>query len=339
MTTATTKAKPKAKRKVYKKKGDETPYAEVVAARIIDALEKGTAPWQNVLQPGRPGANAPTNPVTGKAYKGINSLILSMSGFSDKRWMTYKQATSLGGQVRAGQKGTTIQYWSFESSRVKRNEDGSAIKGEDGKSDKEHIRFNRPKLFTASVFNAEQIDGLEPYVEPEEPVTNWTAIERAEIIFERSGAQIDHVEGPKACYYPISDRIQMPERHQFPNAASYYSVKLHELGHWTGHKSRLNRDMTGGFGSPSYAKEELRAEIASYMVGDLMGIGHDPGDHFSYVASWIEALKNDPLEIFRASSDAEKIRRYIMDFENDLDADHDMDSEPDDAYEDMSPTP
>ncbi len=106
----------------------------------------------------------------------------------------------------------------------------------------------------------------------------------------------------------------MPFKHQFPTPDRYYATALHELGHWTGHESRLNRDLAHPFGSEGYAREELRAEIASMLLGSELGIGHDPGQHVAYVGSWIKALQQDPTEIFRAAADAEKIQDFVLSF-------------------------
>ena len=130
-----------------------------------------------------------------------------------------------------------------------------------------------------------------------------------------SGAVIRHEPGDRAFYRPSTDSITLPERNQFPTADNYYATALHELGHWTGHPSRLDRDLAHPFGSEGYAREELRAEIASLMLGERLEIGHDPGQHAAYVGSWVKALKEDPKEIFRAASDAERISGYVMDFE------------------------
>lgn len=319
-------------KKTYKKTTEEKkPYAQEVAERIIAALEAGTAPWQKTWEPGRPGASLPFNPTTQKQYRGLNSLVLMMAGFSDTRWMTYKQAQAAGAQVKKGEKGTTIQYWSTQRTSVKRDDTGKPVTDDSGKTVKETFSFDRPRVYSATVFNAEQIDGL-PALNIEDLDVTWDSIERAEYIIAASGADIRHVEADRACYYSVADYIQMPERHQFAQATNYYAVKLHELGHWTGHSSRLNRDLTGSFGSESYAKEELRAEIASLMIGDALGLGHDPGNHVAYVKSWIKSLKEDPLEIFRAASDAEKIRSHIMSFEHDLNPDQ-APEEPDEGLE------
>jgi antirestriction protein ArdC len=123
--------------------------------------------------------------------------------------------------------------------------------------------------------------------------------------------EIRHDQADQAFYRPATDRIHLPGRESFPSADAYFSTALHELGHATGHPSRLGRDLAHPFGSEGYAKEELRAEIASLIMGDELGIGHDPGQHAAYVGSWIKILKDDPKEILRASRDAEQIHRYV----------------------------
>jgi antirestriction protein ArdC len=138
--------------------------------------------------------------------------------------------------------------------------------------------------------------------------------EQAEALLAASNARIDHEPGDRAYYSVVADRIVLPQRSQFETSDRYYATALHELGHWTGHESRLARDLSHPFGSEAYAREELRAEIASLMLGDELGIGHDPGQHVAYIESWITAIQKDPREILRAASDAEKITRYLQGF-------------------------
>jgi putative DNA primase/helicase len=171
------------------------------------------------------------------------------------------------------------------------------------------VRLERPRVFFATVFNAEQIDGLPPMQRREQ---TWDAVERAEAILLASGAVIQHGGQNRAFYRLRTDSIHLPDKGQFPSADNYYAIALHELGHWTGHPSRLGRDLAHPFGSEGYAKEELRAEIASMILGDELGIGHDPGQHAAYVGTWINVLRDDPLEIFRAAADAEKIHGYVL---------------------------
>lgn len=292
--------------------GTQKPFHETVAEHLIEQLKAGTAPWQRPWEPGVPGGFLPINPTTGKRYKGINAIHLMSQGHTDNRWITYKQAAAVGAQVRKGEKGTSIQYWKFSEEETKRDENGRPVLDGDGKPVKENILLERPRVFFATVFNGEQIDGLLPIERKEQA---WEAVERAESILHASGAVIRHGEHNRAFYRPATDSIHLPDKGQFLTADRYYATALHELGHWTGHASRLNRDLLHPFGSEGYAKEELRAEIASMIVGDELGIGHDPSQHAAYVATWIQALKDDPLEIFRASADAEKISNYVMAFE------------------------
>jgi putative DNA primase/helicase len=171
------------------------------------------------------------------------------------------------------------------------------------------VRLERPQVFFATVINAEQIDGLPPLARPE---AAWDPIERIEQMLQRSGAMIRHSEADRAFYRPATDSIHLPPQSQFSSPDRYYATLLHELGHWTGHPSRLDRDLAHAFGSEGYAREELRAEIASLILGDELGIGHDPRQHAAYVGTWIQVLQDDPLEIFRAAADAEKIQAYVL---------------------------
>nr|BCU00973.1 hypothetical protein [uncultured bacterium] len=288
------------------------PFHEVVAEKLIEQLKAGTAPWQKPWEPGAPNSFLPMNPTTGKRYKGINAIHLMAQGRTDSRWMTYKQAAAAGAQVRKGEKGTPVQYWKFSEEQDKVDDNGRPVLDGQGKTVKETVMLERPRVFFATVFNGEQIDGLPPIQRKEQA---WDAVERAEHILQASGANIRHGENNRAFYRPATDSIHLPDKGQFPTADRYYATALHELGHWTGHESRLDRDLSHPFGSEGYAKEELRAEISSMILGDELGIGHDPEQHAAYVGSWIKALEDDPLEIFRASAEAEKIHDYVLAFE------------------------
>lgn len=288
------------------------PFHETVADKLIAQLKDGTAPWQKTWQAGE-FAFMPLNPTTGKRYKGINAIQLMSEGREDQRWMTYKQAAALDAQVRKNEKGTSIQYWKFSEDQTKTDTNGKPVLDAQGDPVTLSVKLERPRVFFATVFNAEQIDGLPPLAPRKE--ASWSAVERAEQILQASGATIRHGEQNRAFYRLMTDSIHLPDKNQFPTADNYYATALHELGHWTGHATRLDRDMVHPFGSEGYAKEELRAEISSMILGDELGIGHDPGQHAAYVASWIKALQDDPLEIFRAAADAEKIQNYVLGLE------------------------
>lgn len=291
------------------------PFHVQVADLLIVKMKEGTAPWQKPWKAGDPFLSMPMNPTSGKRYRGINAMYLMAQGRSDQRWLTYNQAQATGAQVRKGETGTPIQYWKFSEEQIKRDEAGKPVKDEKtGELAKVIVQLERPRVFFATVFNAEQIDGMPP-LQPVARDQTWTPIERAERILKASGAEIHHSEQDRAFYRPSTDKIHMPEKQLFPTADNYYATALHELGHWTGHTSRLDRDLTNPFGSEAYAREELRAEIASMILGNELGIGHDPDQHASYVKSWIKALEEDPMEIFRAAADAEKIQDFVLAFE------------------------
>ena len=284
-------------------------FHEQVAENLIEQLKKGVAPWQKPWEPDDLLAVLPVNPATGKRYRGINSLSLMSRAYTDPRWLTYKQAVSLGAQVRKGEKSTLVQYWKFTDERIKNDDSGNPVLNNEGQPIKEQVRLERPRVFYASVFNAQQMDNL-PELSIKAP--DWDPLERAEHILQASHAVIRHGEADRAFYRPSTDSIHLPHKHQFPTPDRYYATALHELGHWTGHELRLNRDLAHPFGSEGYAKEELRAEIASMLLSGELGIGHDPGQHVAYVSSWIKALQEDPTEIFRAAADAEKIQDYVL---------------------------
>lgn len=296
---------------------ERRPWHEQVAATIIEALERGTAPWVHPWDPGLM-PSPPVNALTGKPYRGINQLWLSMQQYGydkkDPRWCTYRQARELGAQVQKGARGTLVQYWKQEERRLIRDEQGRPVLDEQGGKRYEVISLERPRVFHAVVFHASQIDGLP--APPEQKAGKDTAFERhqaAERLLKNLGASIFHDQANQAFYRPSTDEIHLPEKGQFRSPDGYYATALHELGHWTGHESRLSRQLLANpFGSAEYAREELRAEIASYMLGTELGIGHDPGQHHAYIESWIKILRDDPLEIIRAARDADQIRGYIM---------------------------
>ena len=291
-------------------------YVDQVANSIIDQLHKGTAPW---VKPWGPGERfMPYNPTTGNEYRGGNAMWLMSQAesrdYDDARWLTFRQAQEQGAQVRKGEKGTPIQFWKWQGLEPVRNAHGKPMLDGEGNPVRELVRYERPRVMSAVVFNAEQMNGLGPA--PDRPaLPEWDRHSRAERILAGSGVDFHHVAGDRAFYHLGKDRITLPERWQFDTGDGYYATVLHELGHATGHPSRLNRDMAYPFGSEGYAREEMRAEIGSLMLGGQLGIGHDPGQHVAYIESWIRVLEQDPREVFRAAADAEKIVEMVRSFE------------------------
>lgn len=288
------------------------PFHEEFANKIIARLQEGTAPWQ---VPWTPGKNmlAPHNPASGTVYRGMNRVHLALSGYDDPRWMTLKQANDQGYSILPGSKATPVVYFQFTEEKDKLDKEGKPVLDADGKPEKEKVELDKPIVRFAHVFNAEQVDGIPP-LQLTDKAYEWEPIEKAENILAASGAAIKHDQSNRAFYRRMEDAIHLPPKENFDAPDKYYATALHELGHWTGEEKRLNREF-GPFGSEKYAREELRAEIASWMLGQEIGIGHDPGQHAAYVQSWIQALKEDPYEIVRACRDAEKIKEYVFDLE------------------------
>jgi antirestriction protein ArdC len=291
---------------------EKSDFAKRLADKLIEQLKAGTAPWQQPWEAGQ--ILSPYNPTTGNRYRGINILALMTREYADPRWMTYRQAQAQGWQVRGGEKATQIQHWIWEETRPRLGKDGQPELDSEGRPIRDVVRLSRPKVIAAAVFNAEQIDGI-PELEPKTQKQQWDPIEQAEKLLRASNARIEHSAVGGAYYRVSSDTIYLPARERFENAGGYYSTALHELGHWTGHVDRLNRDLSNPFGSEAYAREELRAEIASLILGSELGLGYDPQHHAGYVDHWIKILTDTPQEILYAAADAERISEYILTIE------------------------
>lgn len=303
--TAATKSKKAEKAK-------RPPFHEEFAEKIIQRLQESTAPWQIPWHPGK-NPMVPHNPASGTVYRGMNRVHLALSGYDDPRWMTLKQANDNGYSIFPGSKATPVVYYQFSKEQDKLDKDGKPVLGADGKPEKEKVELDKPIIRFAHVFNAEQVDGIPP-VELTDKAFEWEPLEKAENILATSGATIKHDQSNRAFYRRAEDAIHLPPKENFDAPDKYYSTALHELGHWTGDEKRLNREK-GPFGSELYAREELRAEIASWMLGQEIGVGHDPDQHTAYVESWVKALQEDPYEIVRACRDAERIKEYILGLE------------------------
>ena len=198
-----------------------------------------------------------------------------------------------------------------------KDEAGQPIKDKDGKPVYEEYRRSHPVVRQYTVFNVGQADGLNLPPRTAQAPPEWKAHADAEAVMRGSGVRIGHVAGDRAFYNLANDQVVLPEQGQFATANGYYQTALHELGHATGHESRLNRKtlqegIQEGFGSEAYAREELRAEISAMMTGQKAGVGHDPARGAAYVENWLQVLKKEPREIYHAASEAQKISDYLV---------------------------
>ena len=297
------------------KRNTKNDFAERVATELIEQLKQGTAPFQKRWTP-QMGNDLPYNHTTGNYYRGSNALALMMQPYDDPRWMTYKQAQAIDAQVRKGEKGTHLVKLVTHVERNAKDENGKVIRDADGQPKKEYAALETPFLKPFVVFNAQQIDGLPAYDKQAAPV--FEDHERAEKLLAASGANIQHMNANQAFYALGPDKIVLPPKEQFESKGAYYATALHELGHWTGHESRLDRELMNEYGTPAYAREELRAEISSMMMSRELGVPFDPAQHASYVGSWVQALEQNPAEILDASRDAVKIKDFVMAFEQNI---------------------
>ncbi len=296
--------------------GRPNPYQEVTD-RIIEMIETGTAPWQRPWdRPRHPNVPVwPINAATGQTYRGINVLLLGHDPrmADDPRWCGYQQAQARGWQVQAGARSTTIYFFK----RIEVADGSEADEEPRVDADDSSSRRTIPLLRRHTVFHASQIEGI-PSLEAVYgtaaglPDHVWDAEERLERLLQGTGARFVH-EGARAYYDFLEDTITLPPRARFRDAAAFFGVAFHELGHWTGHETRLNRPLTGQRDAPAYAREELRAELASAFLGAELGIVHDLEPHAAYLDGYLELLRNDNREIFRAARDAQGIAELILD--------------------------
>ena len=276
-----------------------------ITAQIVTAIEEGAPrfemPWHRAAS-----AGAPINAITNKAYRGINTVALwvaaQVNGYQSDRWATYRAWDQLGCQVRGGEKSTCAVFF-----KDLRQDQGEAEQTDDER---------RPRFVAKAynVFCADQVDGYEVPAVPAE-LPQAARIARAEAWFDglRTGAGLRVTEqGDKAFYRPATDEIIVPPFPAFRSAEAFYSVLSHEVTHWTGHESRLDRKLANRFGSEAYAVEELVAELgAAFLAADL-SLGLEPkAENAAYIQGWLKVLKADKRAIFTAATAAQRAADWL----------------------------
>jgi antirestriction protein ArdC len=273
---------------------------QIVTDRIIAKLQAGTIPWRHFAS--SPLAE-PKNLVSKKPYRGINHFLLSGSKYGSQFWLTYNQASSLGGQVRKGEHGTPIVFWRLLDVEDKETGETKQI----------------PFLRHYYVFNVEQCEGIDfaKFAESVERISDPVAAAEAIVDHMPNPPRmvIDHT--PKAYYSPAEDFVHMTERSACVSDSAYYDTLFHELTHATGHKSRLNRMEADTawcrFGSKPYANEELVAEMGAAMLCAESGIFQETEENSaSYIANWLSKLANDSKLVVHAAAKAQKAADYIL---------------------------
>lgn len=321
-----------------------------ITDRIVSSLEQGVMPWRRPWRNAESGIGLPRNAVTDRTYNGGNRLILLATaldaGYRDNRWLTFNQAKTLGGSVMKGEHGTQIEYWEqipfwrrkgveyeYMDKPVRlglppANNRPEKVMLDDGREvpTKELTVVHDGKRYTWRqaeqmisalvnkahvVFNVEQCKGLEIETALLPAIHDYGKAEQIVRGMERDGVEILH-GGNDAYYVAARDRVVMPEARRFECHEAYLGTLLHELGHATGHPGRNNRPLGGVFGSQEYAREELIAEITSAFVAAETGIGFEDANHAAYIGSWIQVLKSDKHEVFRAAKSASQAADYLI---------------------------
>lgn len=278
-----------------------------ITSRIIAELEAGRLPWVQPWDAGQATVGLPYNVVSDRRYSGINILTLWHAvltrGFQGHGFLTYRQAAALGGTVRRGERGIGVVY-------TRRAETDASEPRHDGKSQRKG-GFAFLKQFT--VFSVDQCDGLpDKYHVPAPPIPEDLILPHAEVLIAATGADF-RIGGASAYYSPRHDFVAVPRPDDFYEPINWHRTAFHELGHWTGHDSRLGRDQTGSFGSKLYGHEELIAEMAGAFVCAALGIAPSVR-HADYIGSWLDIIREDARAILRAASAASKAADYLLAF-------------------------
>jgi antirestriction protein ArdC len=286
---------------------DRTSLYDEVTDRIVTELEQGTVPWVRPWASSSVSLGLPRNSATQRNYSGINILILWNAvikrSFASQDWLTFRQALSLGGHIRKGERGTVICYADRFIPR------GERERARETGDDLSAVPFL--KRFT--VFNIAQCEGLPAHIAPAPHVLSEIELSPdAEVLIAATGAKFV-TGGGEAFYDCAEDAIHLPSREAHVSAADFYGTAFHELGHWSAHPSRLARDLKNRFGSEAYAREELIAELTSAFLCAQFGIVPKVR-HTDYLGHWLNILKSDSRAIFHAASQASKASEFILAF-------------------------
>ena len=275
---------------------------EAFSKKITELVLNNNAPW---VKPW--GVNhaqgLPVNALTGKAYRGCNVMLLLSTPFASRGWMTFKQVSSIGGKVLKGSKATDIFFFT------------TIQKEKDDAKTGETVLVDIPCLKNFKVFNLEQCEIPEGANLKYRPEASTATADDSGIFVECEkllNLAVWYENDTAAYYIPSRDEIHLPNRRAFSSLSGFWGTAMHELSHWTGHESRLNRDIRNFFGTQKYAREELIAEVSSWLLAVTLGTPHEPQNSAAYLASWVKDVKDKPRELYRAISQAQKVVDYLL---------------------------
>ena len=271
-----------------------------ITERILKQLDAGVVPWRRTWTTG-----LPKSMITGKEYRGINILMLTDTGYTSRYWVTFRQAVSLGGHVRKGERATPVIYWKWRTPE------------EIARRQKQAVMENAAPCvpFTSAVFNLDQVEGVD---QPDDGLLGSMKerVGLADMVYEdmpqKPGIYHTCTSGP--AYSPLVDQVTMPHLGQFEDAEEYYGTLFHELVHSTGHERRLGRFAeTGGDPAERYSFEELVAEFGAAFLCAFAGLGNPTREelHASYIEGWSKVLRKDPRLIVQAASAAQRAADYV----------------------------
>lgn len=266
-----------------------------IAAALSGDLPAWRKPWRTIRESG--AATIPRNAISGHSYRGINVPLLWVRGDADMRYVTFNQAREHGGSVKRGEHGQTVVFW--QKRQFKARDDNG-----------EETERSALLLKTYTVFNISQTEGVQ-LPKPRDAIAQQDPPVIMVDVFAKLGATVRY-GGDMAAYAPGPDVICMPKPEAFSSEDAFTATGLHECGHWSGHKARLGRDLTGRFGSRAYSAEELIAEPTSAFLSAALGVNSSLENHASYIQSWRELLKADPRAVFTAASKAQAASDYIL---------------------------
>ena len=275
---------------------------ETFSKKVTELVLNNSAPWVKPWGVNQ-ARGLPVNALTGRPYRGCNIMFLLATPFKSRGWLTFKQVASIGGKVLKGSRATDIFF--FTTIEVEKEDRAAG----------EKVKVDVPCLKNFKVFNLEQCEIPEGAPLKYRPEASTATADDSGIFVECEkllNLAVWYENDTAAYYIPSRDEIHLPNRRSFSSLSGFWGTAMHELSHWTGHESRLNRDIRNFFGTQKYAREELIAEVSSWLLAVTLGTPHEPQNSAAYLASWVKDVKDKPRELYRAISQAQKVVDFLL---------------------------